>query len=77
MVLQPAPHLRPGEIPGQPGAPGPTAGEAAAGGLAAVHRQGVDPVSERVVAPGVDVYTVEGDSVGKVNLSIKSWNRST
>ena len=26
--------------------------------------QGVDPVSERAVAPGVEIYAVKGDSVG-------------
>ena len=64
MVLQPAPHPGPGEIPGQPGTPGPDAGQAAAGGLAAVYREGVDSVSERLVAPGVEIYAVAGDSVG-------------
>ena len=43
--LQPAPHPGPGEIPGQPGAAGPAAGQAAAPKLAAVHRQGTGPVS--------------------------------
>ena len=38
--------------------------KAAAAGLAAVYGEGVDSVSERAVAPGVEIYAVEGDSVG-------------
>ncbi len=63
--LQPAPHPGPGEIPGQPGAAGPAAGQAAAPKLAAVHRQGVDSVSERLVAPGVEIYAVEVIPLGE------------
>jgi len=63
-ALSAPPDPGPGEIAGQPGKTGDAVDETAAPGLAGVYGQGVDPVSEHFVAPGVEIYAAQGDSIG-------------